>query len=126
MVNRNAVGTVDRGTFPLCLFTSLAERHMILVGYQHSIRQICRSPYVETTISLPLVGMIGVAADCRHCWYREYRPLICEWFGNTCSCQIERSAPATIGRIGTVVRHRGFGRLVGASLRDRAVGCAEA
>jgi hypothetical protein len=30
---------------------------MILVGYQRSIRQICRSPYIETTISLPFVGM---------------------------------------------------------------------
>jgi hypothetical protein len=37
----------------------LIKRHMILVGYQRSIRQICRSPYIETTISLPFVGMIG-------------------------------------------------------------------
>ena len=103
----------------------LVERHMIPVDYQRSIRQICRSPYVETTISLPLVGMIGIAADRCHCWYREYRLLICEWFGNSCSCQIERNAPATIGQIGTVVRHRGSEWLVGASLRDWAVGCAK-
>jgi hypothetical protein len=29
---------------------------MILVNHQHSIRQICRSPYIETAISLPFVG----------------------------------------------------------------------
>jgi len=43
---------------------------MILVGYQRSIRQICRSSYIETTISLPFVGMIGIAADRCHYWYR--------------------------------------------------------
>ena len=51
---------------------------MILVGYQRSIRQICRSPYIETTLSLPFVGMIGIAADRCHYWYRECRSLICE------------------------------------------------
>ena len=48
------------------------------MGYQRSIRQICRSPYIETTISLPFVGMIGIAADRCHYWYRECRSLICE------------------------------------------------
>ena len=56
----------------------LVERHMILVSYQCSIRQICRSPYIETTISLPFVGMIGIAPDRCHYWYRECRSLICE------------------------------------------------
>jgi hypothetical protein len=51
---------------------------MILVGYQRSIRQICRSPYIETTISVPFVGMRGIAADRCHYWYWECRSLICE------------------------------------------------
>ena len=57
----------NRGTFPSCLFTPLVERHMILVDHQRSIRQICRSPYIEAAISLPLVGMTDVKADRYHC-----------------------------------------------------------
>ena len=40
---------------------------MILVDHQRSIRQICRSPYIETAISLPFVGITGVKADRYHC-----------------------------------------------------------
>ena len=50
-------GGVNRriaGTFPSCLFTPLVERQMILVDHQRSIRQICRSPYIEAAISLSL------------------------------------------------------------------------
>ena len=48
--------------FPLCLFTPLVERQMILVDHQCSIRQICRSAYIETAISVPFVGMTDVKA----------------------------------------------------------------
>ena len=71
-------GTADRAHFHRAYSRPPVERHMILVGYQRSIRQICRSPYIETTISLPFVGMIGIAADRCHYWYRECRSLICE------------------------------------------------
>ena len=46
--------------FPWCLFTPLVERQMILVDHQCSIRQICRSAYIETAISVPFVGMTDV------------------------------------------------------------------
>ena len=40
---------------------------MILVDHQRSIRQICRSPNIETAISLPLVGMADIKADRYRC-----------------------------------------------------------
>lgn len=40
---------------------------MILVDHQRSIRQICRSPYIETAMSLPFVGMTDMKADRYHC-----------------------------------------------------------
>src|SRR4051794_3168525 len=42
------------------LFTPLVERQMILVDHQRSIRQICRSAYIKTAISVPFVGMTDV------------------------------------------------------------------
>src|ERR1700682_1237369 len=39
----------------------MIKSHLILAGYQRQIRQICRSPYIETTTSLPIVGMVGIA-----------------------------------------------------------------
>jgi hypothetical protein len=49
------------GTFSRSRARLLGESHLILTGYQRSIRQIYRSPYIETTTSLPFVGMTGVA-----------------------------------------------------------------
>ena len=40
---------------------------MILVDHQRTIRQICRSPYIETAISLPLVGMADIKTDRYYC-----------------------------------------------------------
>jgi hypothetical protein len=48
-------------------FTPLVERHMILVDYQRSIRQICLSPYIEPALGLAFVGMTGIKADRCHC-----------------------------------------------------------
>jgi hypothetical protein len=36
---------------------------MILVYHQRSIRQICRSSYMETAMSIPIVGMMDIKAD---------------------------------------------------------------
>jgi len=68
----------------------LIKRHMILVGYQRSIRQICRSPYIETTISLPFVGMIGRSLPL----LVPGMPIFdfAKWFGNTCIRETVRSA----------------------------------
>jgi hypothetical protein len=51
----------------MCLFTPLVERQMILVDHQRSIRQICRSAYIKTAISVPFVGMTDVKQIRYHC-----------------------------------------------------------
>jgi len=50
------------GTFARSYARPLGERHVILAGYQRSIRQICRSPYIEPATSLTIVGMTGIAS----------------------------------------------------------------
>jgi len=65
-VDRNVVGIANCGTFYRGYPRPLVERQMILVDYQRSIRQIRRPSYIETTIGIPSVGMIGVAADRCH------------------------------------------------------------
>jgi hypothetical protein len=49
------------GTFARSFARPPGERHVILAGYQRSIRQICRSPYIEPATSLAFVGMTGIA-----------------------------------------------------------------
>jgi hypothetical protein len=64
------------------LFTPLAERHMILVDYQRSIRQICLSPYIDTALSLAFVGMTGTKADrchCSNCAWKRYAIAPCRY-----------------------------------------------
>lgn len=72
LIDRNAAGTTGCAHICMCLCRPLFERHMILADYQRSIRQICRSPYIETTTSLRFVGMTDIARYRRHHWSLEH------------------------------------------------------
>ena len=62
VVDRNAAGTTDCVHLSSLPIRPLVERHMILPHCQWSFRQICRSLRIETTTSLPFVGMASIAA----------------------------------------------------------------
>ena len=62
VVDRNAAGATDCVHLSSLPIRPLVERHMILPRYQWSFRQISRSLRIETTTSLPFVGMASIAA----------------------------------------------------------------
>src|SRR4051794_11842141 len=72
VVDRNAVGTATAAYFRRAFFLRpLVERHMILVGYQHSIRQIVRLPYIEPHRRYsPCRNGDRVTRGCVHIWIR--------------------------------------------------------